>query len=266
MIDQVSKIFTNEAVSIVNEFITKQKQSISISKEWYHPIYLDGFNELFSNGFDFELVKEKLQRVGWVVKFVDGYLSGYEYFNCLNNKIIPVISTVRPMSQIDYAEFPDMIHDIMGHIPMLLNEQYTDFLDKMSSFVCSIELEELDRKYLLLHEFTFEERNNKLAEILKVEQELKNNPTPFYIHNNLALWTIEFGLIGNNSPYQAYGAAIVGSPAEINNLKSGSLTNITQLDQMTTDTSFNFSDFQENLYSTMGFDDVLEFHECLAME
>ncbi|MBL6449615.1 hypothetical protein JMN32_25110 [Fulvivirga sp. 29W222] len=254
--------FTDEKVKTLNMFIAEQQKSFAENRSMFHPGYLEGFNYFFGNGFKPADFFEKLRRIGWEIRIVDGYLSGYEYFKNLNRQVLPVIRDIRPMEQICYADFPDMIHDIMGHAPMLNDPEYVAFLKQISSLVSNVEMEPMDLEYLSLHKHTAAERKLVQEELDAMEESLKKQPTLFYKINNIALWTIEFGMLGSKSPYICYGAALAGSPLEIKNIREGK-ANVYNLNSLSCDALFNFSDFQEQLYTTDSLEDVISYIERL---
>ena len=65
---------------------------------------------------------------GWEVIAVPGWIPNQPFFEHLANKRFPAANFVRPPEQIAYSEEPDMFHDIFGHIPMLTDPAFSDFL------------------------------------------------------------------------------------------------------------------------------------------
>jgi phenylalanine-4-hydroxylase len=65
---------------------------------------------------------------GWEVVAVPGWIPNQPFFEHLANKRFPAANFVRPPEQIAYSEEPDMFHDIFGHVPMLADPAFSDFL------------------------------------------------------------------------------------------------------------------------------------------
>lgn len=259
------EFFTDEKVKTISMFIAEQRKNFTENRDMIHPGYMEGFNYFFGNGFDPADFLEKLNRIGWKIRIVDGYLSGYEYFRNLNQQILPVIEYIRPIEQISYADFPDMIHDIMGHSPLLHDPNYVAFLKKVSSLVANVKLEPIDREYLALHKHTAAERKLVENELAAMEEKLKKEPTLSYRINSFALWTIEFGILNQKAPYVCYGAALAGSPLELKNIKNGNVS-IHNLNSLASDTCFNFSGFQGQLFTTDALEDVLSYMKKLCAQ
>ncbi|MBB5622477.1 phenylalanine-4-hydroxylase [Pedobacter cryoconitis] len=251
--------FDQSAIQLINLFLQKQALSVEKYRQCYHSDYIDGFNYLYpeQDTFSYESLTEKLAAVGWKPVYVEGYLSGAAYFGHLKAREIPVNINVRPADELDFASFPDLIHDLVGHCPMLVNPAYSVFLDELSGFICSIELEPRDHEYLALHRSVSEERNEILAEIEAAETAMKASPTPYYYYNSMALWIIEFGIIKNQDVTNAYGAALVASPFEIEQIAKGTMV-IKPLTGASPEAAFNFSDLQNCLYSTESFEEAKE--------
>lgn len=253
--DLPAEIFHIEIRDMLACFLKKQQLSLRKFRTLYHPDYLEGFDFLFAGGFSPERFYKKLIQTGWKPVVTGGYLTGYHYFQHLIRREIPINIHIRPGDQIDFALFPDMIHDIMGHCPMLISKKYTGFLDEISRFICSIELEERDRRYLALHSTSHKQRQEALPHIEEAEAQLKQTPTTYYYYNSLALWTMEFGIIQDHVHTHAYGAALVASPLEMETLHSGH-TPVIRLSDFSVNSGFNFSGLQDSLYATQSLEEA----------
>lgn len=249
--------FDGEVNSLMQQFVERQTQTIAKCRHLYHPDYLDGFDYLFGKGFSPDDLWQKLATIGWKPQMVDGYLSGYDYFQHLHRKEMPINVHIRPKSEIDFARFPDTVHDIMGHCPMLFSNRYATLMAEISEFICSIKLEKRDHDYLALHQSSLAKREKFIHFIEAVEEDLKKNPTPYYYHTRIGLWTLEFGLIQNSEVTHAYGAAIVASPLEMENIHSGKMP-VVQLTPASLETNVNVSDLQDCLYATRNFQEMKE--------
>jgi phenylalanine-4-hydroxylase len=50
------------------------------------------------------------------------------FFNHLANRQFPAGAFIRPESQMDYLKEPDIFHDVFGHVPLLANPVFADFM------------------------------------------------------------------------------------------------------------------------------------------
>ena len=69
-----------------------------------------------------------LQRTGWEVAPVQSRLDTAAFFALLAERRFPVTTWIRSMQQFDFIEQPDLFHDVFGHLPLLLDAAYADFL------------------------------------------------------------------------------------------------------------------------------------------
>ena len=91
--------------------------SIKLVRDWIP--YLEGPKS----------VNTYLQRLtGWQSKAVPGYLPAKAFFACLARREFPTTVVLRPKSSIDYLPQPDIFHDVFGHVPLLADPVFADFL------------------------------------------------------------------------------------------------------------------------------------------
>ncbi|WP_327367103.1 hypothetical protein [Streptomyces sp. NBC_01217] len=65
---------------------------------------------------------------GWHMHPVEGLLSGSHFYGMLHDKRFPTAPAMRKRSELRFAEFPDLFHDVVGHLPILVDRTYGDFL------------------------------------------------------------------------------------------------------------------------------------------
>jgi len=117
---------------------------------------------------------------GWSVVAVEGLLPIKEFFELLADKKFPAATWLRTMDQLEYLEEPDMFHDIFGHVPLLTNQSFCDFLAEFST---------ISLKYI-------------------------NNEEAVKLLQKLYWFTVEFGLIRENNQLKIYGGGIISSSGE----------------------------------------------------
>ncbi|MCX6219043.1 phenylalanine 4-monooxygenase [Spirosoma sp.] len=147
--------------------------------------YLDGIP---ATGFwadripDFERdLNPNLQRLtGWRVEAVDGLIPNRDFFGLMANRNFPATTWLRRRDQLEYLPEPDMFHDTFGHVPMLSNQAFCDFLASLSR----IALDHIDSE-------------EAIAMI-----------------SRLYWYTVEFGLIREGSELRIYGGGILSSVGE----------------------------------------------------
>ncbi len=118
---------------------------------------------------------------GWTLVGVEGLLPELDFFDHLANRRFPVTWWIRRPEQIDYIAEPDLFHDLFGHVPLLMNPVFADFMQAYG------------RGGVKAH---------------GIGPEALQNLTRLY------WYTVEFGLINTPHGLRIYGAGIVSSKGE----------------------------------------------------
>jgi phenylalanine-4-hydroxylase len=85
--------------------------------------------ELSENIESMSAVNERLYDLsGWRMQAVEGLLSGPHFYKMLRDKCFPTAPVMRKRSELEFAAFPDLFHDVAGHLPILVDTAYGDFL------------------------------------------------------------------------------------------------------------------------------------------
>ena len=116
---------------------------------------------------------------GWSVVPVTDLVPDEIFFEHLANRRFPAGAFIRPESELDYLEEPDVFHDIFGHVPMLANPVFADFMQAYG---------EGGRRAL---------RHGSLSNLAR-----------------LYWYTVEFGLVEGPEGLKLFGAGIMSSAAE----------------------------------------------------
>lgn len=133
------------------------------------------------------------QYTGWEIYCVPGLIEVEDFFDLLAEKKFPSSTWLRSKDKLDYLEEPDMFHDIFGHVPLLCNESYSNFV----------------------HEFG------------KLGKKFRGNTERILELQRLYWFTIEFGLISDEAGLRIFGAGIISSFHEsISSLSSREVNHI----------------------------------------
>ncbi len=130
----------------------------------------------------FSELNAKLQAsTGWTLIGVQGLLPELDFFEHLANRRFPVTWWIRTPEQLDYLSEPDLFHDLFGHVPLLLNPVFADYMQAYG------------RGGVKAHGIGSE----ALAQLTR-----------------LYWYTVEFGLIDTPEGLRIYGSGIVSSGGE----------------------------------------------------
>jgi phenylalanine-4-hydroxylase len=117
---------------------------------------------------------------GWSVVPVPMLIPDHVFFWHLANRRFPAGNFIRTRETFDYIEQPDVFHDVFGHVPMLTDPVFADYMQEYGR---------AGWKAM---------RYNRLKAL-----------------GALYWYTVEFGLVMEPGGLRAYGAGILSGPAEI---------------------------------------------------
>jgi phenylalanine-4-hydroxylase len=102
-----------------------------LTQKLAHHSYLDGVATLglLDRIPDFGAVSDKLRKLtGWEIVAVPGLIPAAPFFDHLANRRFPVTNWLRTKEELDYIVEPDMFHDFFGHVPILTQPVFADFM------------------------------------------------------------------------------------------------------------------------------------------
>src|SRR5215217_37175 len=78
---------------------------------------------------DFREINLELHKLtGWTVVAVPGLVPDEVFFEHLANRRFPAGQFIRRRDQLDYLQEPDIFHDVFGHVPMLTDPVFADYM------------------------------------------------------------------------------------------------------------------------------------------
>ncbi len=78
---------------------------------------------------DFADVNRRLEPLtGWRVVGVPGLIPDQAFYDHLAHRRFPVTVWIRTRAEIDYLVEPDLFHDFFGHVPLLSNPVFADYM------------------------------------------------------------------------------------------------------------------------------------------
>lgn len=129
----------------------------------------------------FDIINEELAKLtGWQVYVVPGLIDNKPFFEFLCDKQFPATTWLRRLDQLKYIEEPDMFHDVFGHVPLLSEHFFSEYLNGLS----------------------------------EIALEFIESETAVELMARIYWYTVEFGLIKEDGEVKIYGAGILSSPGE----------------------------------------------------
>lgn len=225
-----------------------------------HPAYVEGFRSLvlpWTNIPRIDQVDAALARHGWSTLCVNGYIPPEVYSGLLAQRIFPIAREIRPRQHLEFSPTPDLAHDMLGHIPMLVSEEHCHFLRRVSRATASTAPNALDRELFRAQRAlgalrTARPRHRRAllaaeARVQAAHAALGEAPSPLTQLDRLYLWSIEFGLMGSADDYVVYGAGLLSSPGEAEALFRNGAP-LFDFSAAVTRRGINFSDYQSSYF------------------
>lgn len=69
------------------------------------------------------------KKTGFSIIPVKGFIPEDLFFKFLSERKFPSTCFIRKPNQLDYLEEPDIFHDVFGHVPLLVNPVFADFME-----------------------------------------------------------------------------------------------------------------------------------------
>ncbi|KQM54480.1 phenylalanine-4-hydroxylase [Sphingomonas sp. Leaf208] len=175
---------------------------------------------------DFDELSERLMKAtGWQVVAVPGLIPDDVFFDHLANRRFVSGNFIRTPEQLDYLQEPDIFHDVFGHVPLLANPVFADYMQAYGI-------------------------GGQRAANGGVIEKL----------SRLYWYTVEFGLIrGAADDLKIYGAGIVSSYGESLFALDDPSPNRLGFDvRRLMRTKYRIDDYQQNYFVIDSFEDLLE--------
>jgi len=173
---------------------------------------------------DFAELSDRLMKLtGWQVVAVPGLVPDDVFFDHMANRRFVAGNFIRRPDQLDYLEEPDVFHDVFGHVPMLADPVFADYLKAYG----------------------------------KGGQRALSMDALKYL-GRLYWYTVEFGLIQEDDGLRIYGSGIVSSASESRFALDDASPNRIAFDlARVMRTEYRIDDFQQNYFVIPSFDELL---------
>jgi phenylalanine-4-hydroxylase len=174
-----------------------------------------------------ERLSDRLEPLtGWRVVPVADLVPDDVFFNHLAERRFPAGAFIRPESELDYLQEPDVFHDIFGHVPMLADPVFADFMQAYG----------------------------KGGQRAMERGMLKNLARVYW-------YTVEFGLVQSANGVKLFGAGIMSSATESEFALDSDSPHRIEFDlKRVMRTNYIIDDFQQSYFVIDSFEKLL--NEC----
>ncbi len=157
---------------------------------------------------------------GFSLEPIEGLVESRAFLTALKHRVMLCTQYIRHSSKPEYTPEPDIIHEVVGHVPSFTNKEMVDFsilIGKLSEKATAKELQELERLYW---------------------------------------YTIGFGLIQEGTEVKAFGAGLLSSIGELQHSFSNDVErkafDLTEV----INTPYDYSKMQPKLFIMPSFTEV----------
>ncbi|WP_343526684.1 phenylalanine 4-monooxygenase [Sphingomonas sp.] len=174
---------------------------------------------------DFKELSQRLMKLtGWQVVAVPGLVPDNVFFDHMANRRFVAGNFIRRPDQLDYLQEPDVFHDVFGHVPMLADPVFADYLAAYG-------------------------RGGQRALGMDALKYL----------GRLYWYTVEFGLVREGGGLRIYGAGIVSSYSESRFALEDPSPNRIGFDlARVMRTEYRIDDFQQNYFVIPSYEELLQ--------
>ena len=169
----------------------------------------------------FDAVSRRLMyATGWTLIAVPGLIPDLAFFGHLASRRFPVTVWLRAPDEFDYIVEPDVFHDFFGHVPLLFDPAYADYMQAYGAGGLKAE------------------RLGALGHLAR-----------------LYWYTVEFGLLREAGALRVYGAGILSSGGEIRHALESPLPRRIGFDlERLLRTEYRIDRFQDSYFVIDGFE------------
>jgi phenylalanine-4-hydroxylase len=177
----------------------------------------------------FEEVSVRLGKAtGWEIVAVPGLIPEEAFFSLLSRRKFPVTDWIRRPEEFDYIVEPDVFHDLFGHVPLLFNPVFADYMQAYG---------------------------------LGGLKAVRLGACPLLAR--LYWYTVEFGLIQSKHGLRAYGAGILSSAGELQHSVSSPAPSRVAFDlRRIMRTQYRIDTYQPGYFVIDSFDQLFEATEA----
>ncbi|WP_196891610.1 aromatic amino acid hydroxylase [Aureivirga marina] len=197
--------------------------NLKYAKEFAHDFYLKSLHKIHLPTEKIPTIEELNKLVkpfGWHIVAVNGFITPKVFMEFHAEKFLVVASNIRSLKYLRYTPYPDLIHDILGHVPCIVSPEYAEVLNyfgkigkRAISSKSDVKIHEALNDLSILKEQKkpdWEKVAEKQKEIDALENKIPEISEMEKIRK-LHWHSVEYGLMGNLEKPIIYGAGLLSS-------------------------------------------------------
>ena len=229
---------------------------------------------------------QSLQEIGWGALCVNGFIPPAAFMEYNANRILPISADMRTLKHLLYTPAPDVVHEAAGHAPIVIDPEYSNFLQRIGEYGSKALSNKYDQRvYEAIRKLSIvkEYPHSTPQDVQMVEQELQKATKEQAQHpkSEAALisrfhwWTVEYGLLKGNhdndetsgsgtNEMRMYGAGLLSSLGEGRNCLKDPKVKKIKLGVDCVETDYDITTPQPQLFYVESFKNLFPALEELA--
>ena len=202
------------------------------------PLFEEGLGRV---GIDVEsiprisVIDSNLQKFGWGAVPVVGFIPPWAFMEFQARRVLPIATDMRTVEHISYTPAPDIVHEATGHAPLLIDEDYRNFLSRYAAICTKAIYSDQDIRLFEAVRQLSDLKENPMAteqQIARAGKQLEDAEAAITYTSEASLvarmnwWTTEYGLVGSVENPLIYGAGLLSSIGESQNIFSSDVKKI----------------------------------------
>ena len=240
------------------------KISINFFKNHADAIYLKGLKNTgitLNKIPKIKSINNKLNKFGWSAVCVRGFIPPQIFMEFQSMQILPIAADMRTHEHLTYTPAPDIVHEAAGHAPILINNEYSEYLKAYGEIASKaiMSSEDMNLYYAIRDLSDIKEDSSATKnKIKKYENNLKNAyenityTSESSMLSRMNWWTVEYGLIGDIKQPKIYGAGLLSSVGESENCYSKKIKKI-PISMDCVNYSYDITEQQPQLFITKNY-------------
>jgi phenylalanine-4-hydroxylase len=234
-----------------------------------HASYLSG---LAATGIGLERIPSldemnlKLEALGWSAVGVRGFIPPAVFTELQSLGVLAIAADIRSHEHMGYTPAPDIVHESAGHVPILVDRRYAQYLKRCGEAgfraIASVEdqaVYEAIRNLSVVKEdpAATPEEVRLAEERLRAASASRRYVSESTRASRLYWWTAEYGLVGDLADPKLYGAGLLSSLGEAEHCLGPEVRKV-PLSLACADTEFDITRMQPQLFVARDFDHLFE--------
>jgi phenylalanine-4-hydroxylase len=251
------------------------RQNREFFKDHAVPVYVEGLKKTgipIHRIPDIQEMDAALKKLGWGAVAVCGFIPPAAFLEFQARGVLAIATGMRTIEHVDYTPAPDIVHEAAGHAPIIVDKDYAAYLRRYAKMAqkAILSKEDLNLYEAIRHLSDIKENPEATEEELEKAEEGFKKASKSITYDSeaskvsrMAWWTVEYGITGTPENPKIYGAGLLSSIGESQNIFSDKVKKV-PLTVECVNQSYDITEHQPQLFQAPNMQrltDILEEFE-----